>query len=85
MKNRFYGDKKDYIKYGLLDVLSLQYSSIGINWYLTDDRHGNQAHGNDIRYLEDDNWTHYNPRIFSLLKNRVDNNQRNITHCMTDH
>jgi len=33
MKNRFYGDKKDYIKYGLLDILSSHISrleSIGI-------------------------------------------------------
>lgn len=84
MKNRFYGDRKDYIKYGLLDVLSSQYKSIGINWYLTDDRHGNQKNGNDIRYLEDDKWRHYNPQIFSLLKSRVNNNQRNIAYCMTD-
>jgi hypothetical protein len=52
MKHRFYGDKKDYIKYGLLDVLSSGYRAIGINWYLTDDHHGNPNHGDDTRYLD---------------------------------
>jgi hypothetical protein len=36
MKNRFYGDKTDYIKYGLLDILTQEYDKVGINWYLTD-------------------------------------------------
>ncbi len=59
MKHRFYGDKKDYIKYGLLNVLSSRYSAIGINWYLTPDHHGNQNHGNDTQYLDDEKWSHY--------------------------
>jgi hypothetical protein len=84
MKNRFYGDKKDYIKYGLLDILSSQYKSIGINWYLTDNRHGNQRHGKDTRYLDDENWRYYDPRIFLLLKYRVNNNQRDVRYCRMD-
>lgn len=84
MKNRFYGDKKDYIKYGLLDVLSSEYKSIGINWYLTDDRHGNQRHGNDLGYLSDAAWSHCNPRIYPLLKERVNNNERAVKYCRLD-
>lgn len=84
MKDRFYGDKKDYMKYGLLNVLSCQYKAIGINWYLTDDDHGNQQHGNDIRYLEDKNWGHYAPKIFSQLKRRVSNGQRAVRYCRID-
>jgi len=84
MKNRFYGDKKDYFKYGLLDVLSTQYKSIGINWYLTDDRHGNPNHGKDIRYLSDGNWRHYNSGIYDKLQKRVHNNQKNVKYCAID-
>lgn len=50
MKNRFYGDVNDYIKYGMLDVLSKKYDSIGINWYLTDDRYGKIGDGNIDRH-----------------------------------
>jgi hypothetical protein len=85
MKNRFYGDINDYIKYGILDILSKKYTSIGINWYLTDDQHGNPKHGNDIRYLNKrDKWGICNPRILPLLEQRVIANQRNIAFCKTD-
>jgi hypothetical protein len=86
MKNRFYGDKKDYFKYGLLDILSANYESIGINWYLTDDNHGNQKFGKDIGYLYNDqvNWKQYNSEIFDLLKKRVDNGDRMVKYCGED-
>lgn len=85
MKNRFYGDVNDYIKYGILDILSKKYNAIGINWYLTDDRHGNQKHGNIMHHINNEKeWQDYNPRIFSTLKNRVQANQRNIRYCKKD-
>ena len=84
MKHRFYGDKKDYIKYGLLDVLSSGYRAIGINWYLTDNHHGNPNHGDDTRYLDDESWRYYAPRIFSSLKDRVKNHQRSVRYCRMD-
>jgi|SRR3989339_2950 len=84
MKNRFYGDKKDYFKYGLLDILSSQYESIGINWYLTDDHHGHQGHGRGIGYLDNDNWRYYNREIFDKLKNRVNNGERSVNFCRID-
>ncbi|MGO9620192.1 MAG: hypothetical protein ACLPT6_02155 [Desulfobaccales bacterium] len=84
MKNRFYGDKKDYFKYGLLDILSYNYKSIGINWYLTDDHHGNQGHGRGTGYLDNENWRYYNQDIFYKLKNRVEQGERNVKYCMID-
>jgi hypothetical protein len=84
MKNRFYGDKKDYFKYGLLDILSANYESIGINWYLTDNNHGHQGHGRGIGYLDKDNWRHYNQEIFCKLKNRVKKGERNVENCKKD-
>ena len=67
-----------------MDVLSSRYRKIGINWYLTDDRHGNPNHGKDIKYLEDENWSYHAPAIFSSLKDRVKNNQRNVSFCKLD-
>jgi hypothetical protein len=84
MKNRYYGDKKDFIKYGLLDILSSKYHSIGINWYLTDDRHGNLRYGNDTRYLEEQRWRYCNPNIFDKLKKRVHTGERYIKYCKKD-
>lgn len=85
MKNRFYGDVNDYIKYGILDILVKNYNALGINWYLTDDKHGNQNHGNVTRHIDYENkWSGHNPRIFTSLKNRVIGKQRNIRYCKED-
>jgi len=85
MKNRFYGDVNDYIKYGILDILANRYNAIGINWYLTDDQHRNQKHGNIMRHIDDEKkWKGHNPRIFALLKQRITNQQRNIMYCRQD-
>ncbi|MBN1663995.1 MAG: hypothetical protein JW943_10385 [Deltaproteobacteria bacterium] len=85
MKNRFYGDVNDYIKYGILDILSEKYQSIGINWYLTDDGHGKAGDGNRVHYIDKvKEWRAFNPRIFNALKTRLECNQRNISYCCTD-
>jgi hypothetical protein len=85
MKNRFYGDERDYFKYGLLDVLSSKYESIGINWYLTDDSYGNLNLGKKIGYLnKKEKWIHYNPKIFTSLRERVNNGQRMVKYCAID-
>lgn len=84
MKNRYYGDKKDYFKYGLLDILYSRYASIGINWYLTDDSHGDMRFGMDINYLGEENWEYYNSDIFCKLGRRVFCNDRKIQYCKED-
>jgi len=85
MKNRFYGDVNDYIKYGILDILSNYYNAIGINWYLTDDRHGKEGDGKiDLHITKEEKWKDFNPTIYYKLKDRLDLNQRNITYCRKD-
>jgi hypothetical protein len=84
MKNRFYGDVNDYIKYGILDIFSKCYR-IGINWYLTDDKHGNQTHGNILRHIaKEKEWRIYNPKIFDALKKRRDAHDLNVKYCRED-
>lgn len=85
MKNRFYGDVNDYIKYGILDIFSKKYKSIGINWYLTDDRHGKNGDGNIDCHLKNEKaWRGFNERIFDKLKPRLQLDQRNIRYCLED-
>lgn len=85
MKNRFYGDVNDYIKYGILDILSNHYNTIGINWYLTDDRHGKESDGNIDRHINNEKqWRGFNSRIFDALKNRLQLGQRDIKYCRED-
>jgi len=85
MKNRFYGDVNDYIKYGILDILAKEYKSIGINWYLTDDQHGGKGDGKiDLHITKEKDWRGYNPKIYDKLKNRLQLDQRNIKYCGED-
>jgi hypothetical protein len=85
MKNRFYGDVNDYIKYGILDILSKKYKSIGINWYLTDDQHGGKSDGKiDHHITKEKAWRGFNSRIYGRLKNRLRLDQRNIKYCRED-
>ena len=85
MKNRFYGDVNDYIKYGILDILSKKYKSIGINWCLTDDRHGKNGDGNIDRHItNEEEWKNFNPKIYFNLRKRLQIDQRNIKYCKED-
>jgi len=85
MKNRFYGDVNDYIKYGILDILARHYKSIGINWYLTDDRHGKKGDGNIDRHLKKEkDWGGFNPQVYGKLKVRLQIGQRHIKYCRED-
>ncbi len=85
MKNRFYGDVNDYIKYGILDILSKKYDSIGINWYLTDDRHGKIGDGNIDRHIANEkDWKDFNSTIYGKLKNRLQLGHRDIKYCGID-
>jgi len=85
MKNRFYGDVNDYIKYGILDILAKKYRSIGINWYLTDDQHGKKGDGNIDRHItKEEDWKDFNSIIYGKLKTRLQKGQRDIKYCRID-
>ncbi len=79
MKNQYFGDMYDYIKYGLLRQLS-DYGkvSIAVCWMLTesDDRRD----GHRINYLEDtEAWRPFDPPVFDCLRTAVlDRKERNI-------
>jgi hypothetical protein len=71
MKNQYFGDKKDYLKYGLLRILAdAGQLSIGICWMLTQD--DGRTDGQFIRYLrEPRKWRAFDPGLFDHLHQAV--------------
>ena len=67
MKNQYFGDVNDYIKYGLLRaIMSDGAGTLLIAWMLTPD--DSSQHGRRRSYLEDsDNWKPYDPPLFEGL------------------
>lgn len=77
MKNQYFGDVNDYLKYGLLRGLGNngQYK-IGVCWMLTAD--DNRPDGKFTTYLnEPQRWRHFDPPLFDLLQQWIisDNNR----------
>jgi hypothetical protein len=70
MKNQYFGDQTDYIKYGILRAFVMSGARLGIHWTLTDD--DGSSDGSRIRYLDTPSqWRHYDPPIFDAICNRV--------------
>jgi len=71
MKNQYFGDINDYLKYSLLRLLGGNGQlDIAICWALTEDDGG--LNGKRIQYLEEpDTWGGYDAAIFWLLREEV--------------
>lgn len=80
MKNQYFGDINDYIKYGLLRCFAEAGFGIGIIWMLTPE--DGQSDGRKIRYLSPPyEWKHHDPFLFNMLSDAVlKANDRNIRH-----
>ena len=79
MKNQYFGDMYDYLKYGLLRQLSgCGMVSIAVCWMLTEN--DDRRDGHRIQYLEDtDAWRTFDPPVFDCLRTAVlDRKERNI-------
>lgn len=69
MKNQYFGDVRDYLKYSLLKAFSRELS-IAVCWLLTPDDSG--PDGCETRYLCDrDRWRGYDPGVFDFLHKQV--------------
>lgn len=69
MKNQYFGDQTDYLKYGILREIAAAIP-LGIHWTLTED--DGSADGSRTRYLTAaSQWRHYDPLIFDALLERV--------------
>lgn len=79
MKNQYFGDMYDYIKYGLLRQLSSCGSvTASVCWMLTEDDDSRDGHRVD--YLQDPTvWRGFDPSVFDCLRTAVwDRKERNI-------
>jgi hypothetical protein len=79
VKNQYFGDVNDYVKYGLLRVLAEGGKlKIGVCWMLTDT--DATAHGNYIRYLKErSKWQQYDPNLFACLDECVTRGVRDVS------
>ena len=79
MKNQYFGDVNDYLKYGLLRILSgWGRREIAVCWMLTPD--DGRSDGQFIGYLEQpERWRRYDPALFDALRRNVnERSQRGI-------
>jgi len=82
MKNQYFGDVKDYVKYGILRVLTDQMKCrLMVNWMLTDD--DSSGEGRHRYYLCNKNrgkWRFLDQELYDRLYQVVKvENQRNVT------
>ena len=79
MKNQYFGDIYDYIKYGLLRQLNSRGRvSTAVCWMLTENV--DRRDGNSVNYLQEpETWRAFDPPVFDCLRTAVlDRNERNI-------
>ncbi len=77
MKDQYFGDQTDYIKYGVLRSLSAAGLDLGIHWAHTPN--DGSSDGSRLTYLSKSNeWRHYDPPVFDLLKQSVENDNRQL-------
>jgi hypothetical protein len=70
LKNQYFGDVNDYIKYGLLRCFSETRWRIGVCWMLTPDEDSGQ--GGKTDYLDKASlWQGYDPDLFGALSRTV--------------
>ena len=78
MKNQYFGDINDYLKYGLLRALIMETRlRLGVCWMLTAD--DGRPDGGKTRYLDQAAvWRAYEPPLFDMLQTAVRKGERNI-------
>lgn len=79
MKDQYFGDINDYVKYGLLRLFAKTGFRIGVCWMMTPS--DGRTDGRKIQYLTNPlKWRDYDPELFDCLSNAVttDRNVRQI-------
>ena len=77
MKNQYFGDINDYLKYGLLRQFAQSGSSVAVCWMLTPDDGGRD--GRRISYLaHPGRFRSFDPELFDLLSECVAGGRRTI-------
>src|SRR3989442_8801178 len=80
MKNQYFGDINDYLKYGLLRCFANAGLSIGVCWMLTPD--DARSDGRKITYLSDpERWRPCDRLLFDALSKAVRSRSRHVRHA----
>ena len=70
LKNQYFGDVNDYLKYGILRELSKSAESLHVVWMLTES--DGSADGKFTEYLSSPGkWRHYDPALFDFLRSQL--------------
>lgn len=79
MKNQYFADINDYLKYGLLRCFAAAGLRVGICWMLTPD--DGRSDGHKIGYLSDPKrWRDFDPHLFDSLAAAIRKNSRRVRH-----
>lgn len=79
MKNQYFGDINDYLKYGLLRCFADAGIRIGVCWMLTPD--DTRSDGRKISYLQDpERWRGFDPSLFDSLAEAISRGSRRVRH-----
>ena len=77
MKNQYFGDRRDYLKYSLLRTLGIELSVV-VCWLLTDDNPCT-GEGGKIDYLcKPDEWRKCDPPVYDFLRGHVRPEERRV-------
>jgi len=77
MKNQYFADQTDYIKYGLLRAFAAEGLKTAVCWMLTPD--DDRSDGNLTSYLENPKeWRDFDPEIFDHLATAVRSGDRTV-------
>ena len=69
MRNQFFGNRDEYLKYGLLRFLAENGISLFVNWYLTPDEGAPETAGTE--YLSEVKYWKHDPELYRRLKEFV--------------
>ena len=77
MKNQYFGDVNDYLKYGLLRCFTGMGLRIGVCWMLTPD--DQRSDGSKTKYLSKrEQWRLYDPILFDHLSESIKKQTRHV-------
>lgn len=78
MKNQYFGDVNDYLKYGLLRCCAEAGWNVGVCWMLTPD--DTKSDGRKTAYLNDaENWRSHDPVLYDALGAAVIGGNRSVS------
>jgi hypothetical protein len=78
VKDQYFGDQTDFIKYGILQAFALSdHIDLYVHWAKTPN--DESSDGSRTRYLaKPELWRHFNPSVFDFIRNELTANRRSL-------